>query len=42
MGYNLSFYVHRPKTELEKPGTESSLLTLLTEMKVTVFSLGER
>lgn len=42
MGYNMSFYVHGPKTELEKPGAESGLFILLTEMKVIVFSLGEQ
>lgn len=42
MGYNMSFYVHGPKTGLKKPGTESGLLILLTEIKVAVFSLGEQ
>lgn len=42
MGYNMLFYVHGPKTGLEKPEAESGLLSLLTEMKVTVFSLGEQ
>lgn len=42
MGYNMSFYVHGPKTGLEKPGMESGLLILLTEIKVAVFSLGEQ
>lgn len=41
-GYNMSFYGHGPKTGLEKPGTESDLLILLTEIKVAVFSLGEQ
>lgn len=42
MDYNLLFYVHGPKTGLEKLGAESGLLVLLREMKVTVFSLGEQ
>lgn len=29
MGYNMSFYVHGPKTGLEKPGVKSGLLILL-------------
>lgn len=42
MGYHMSFCVHRPKTGLEKPGAESDLLILLTEIKVAGFALGEQ
>lgn len=42
MGYHMLFYVHGPKTGLEKPGAESGLLILLTEIKVAGFALGEQ